>query len=202
MATTRTSSPESTSERRQQIVAIATRLFAAQGYAATTVRDIADEAGILSGSLYHHFSSKEALLEEIVHSYLDDLIAQFTAIVDKGDDPATTLDALIISAFETIGRIPHTVALYQNEATFLLTLPEFSFLIDSAARIETIWTDQIIAGQRAGQFRDSIDAALAYRFFRDGLWSTVRWYRPGGRHTIEAIGQNYLDLMHSGMLAR
>ncbi len=94
------------------------------------------------------------------------------------------------------------MALYQNEATFLLTLPEFSFLIDSAARIETIWTEQIIAGQREGQFRESIDPALAYRFFRDGLWSTVRWYRPGGRHTIEAIGQNYLDLMHSGMLAR
>src|SRR5262249_57938903 len=47
------------SERREEILAIAAKIFADKGYASTTVREIADAAGILSGSLYHHFDSKE-----------------------------------------------------------------------------------------------------------------------------------------------
>ncbi len=49
------------SSRRNQITAAAARQFAEQGFLATTIRDIAREAGILSGSLYHHFDSKESL---------------------------------------------------------------------------------------------------------------------------------------------
>ena len=68
----RAARPDHSSERRDQIIAIATRLIASRGYAATTVRDIADEAGILSGSLYHHFASKEAVLEEILRTFMYD----------------------------------------------------------------------------------------------------------------------------------
>ncbi len=50
------------SERRDEILAIAAQLFAERGFAATTVREIADAAGILSGSLYHHFDSKASMV--------------------------------------------------------------------------------------------------------------------------------------------
>ena len=53
-------------DRRQAILACAAELFATRGVAATTVRQIADEVGILSGSLYHHFESKEAIVDEII----------------------------------------------------------------------------------------------------------------------------------------
>ena len=59
------------SERRDEILAIAAQLFAERGFAATTVREIADAAGILSGSLYHHFDSKESMVDELVHEMLD-----------------------------------------------------------------------------------------------------------------------------------
>ena len=54
------------SERRARMVALAGELFAQKGYRATTVREIADAAGILSGSLYHHFDSKESIGDEIL----------------------------------------------------------------------------------------------------------------------------------------
>jgi AcrR family transcriptional regulator len=52
--------------RREELLAIAAELFAQRGFKNTTVRDIADAAGILSGSLYHHFDSKESMVDEIL----------------------------------------------------------------------------------------------------------------------------------------
>ena len=62
-------------DRRGELLAIAAQLFAERGLRETTVRDIADAAGILSGSLYHHFDSKESMVDEILRGFLDDLFA-------------------------------------------------------------------------------------------------------------------------------
>ena len=56
-------------DRRGELLAIAAGLFAEKGFKNTTVRDIADAAGILSGSLYHHFDSKESMVDEILRSF-------------------------------------------------------------------------------------------------------------------------------------
>ena len=57
-------------------------MFAERGLRATTVRDIADGAGILSGSLYHHFASKEEMVDELLHSFLDWLFGRYQEIID------------------------------------------------------------------------------------------------------------------------
>ena len=61
------------SARRDELLSTAGRLFAENGLRSTTVRDIADAAGILSGSLYHHFDSKESMVDEILRGFLDRL---------------------------------------------------------------------------------------------------------------------------------
>lgn len=198
---TRTERADQSSERRTQILAIAARLIASQGYSATTVRDIADEAGILSGSLYHHFSSKEAILEEILRSFMDGLLERFEEILAAGSSPRDTFDALVEHAFLTIEREPDAVGLYQNESAFLATQPGFEFVHEKSGRIEAIWLEVIREGQKSGAFRQSMDAGIAYRFLRDSLWSTVRWFRPGGRHTAASVSRHYLDLFHNGLLA-
>ncbi|HEY1106707.1 TetR/AcrR family transcriptional regulator [Agromyces endophyticus] len=187
--------------RREQIIAIARRQIASRGYSSTTVRDIADEAGILSGSLYHHFASKEAVLQEILRTFMDETLAQFERIVASSAGYRSHLDQLIEHAFLTIAERPDDVRIYQNETGFLMTQPGFEFLVDGAARIEELWLDQIIAGQRDGVFRDTVDPRLAFRFIRDAVWSTVFWYRPGGSHTAASVSENYLELLHSGLLA-
>jgi len=57
------------------VVQLAGELFAEKGYRATTVREIADAAGILSGSLYHHFDSKESIGDEILSGFINDVLA-------------------------------------------------------------------------------------------------------------------------------
>lgn len=192
---------EQSSERRDEILAIAARLIARRGYSATTVRDIAEEAGILSGSLYHHFSSKEAMLQEILHGFMNRLLSRYEQIAAETTDPRAGIDALVECAFETIDREPAAVGLYQNEAAFLATQPGFEFLAVDSERIEKIWIGQLTAGQEAGVFRQTNDASVTYRFIRDAVWSTVRWYRPGGRHTVAGVTEQFLALLHSGVRA-
>ncbi len=60
--------------RRAELLGIAARLFAERGFKNTTVRDIADAAGILSGSLYHHFDSKESMVDELLDTFQTDAV--------------------------------------------------------------------------------------------------------------------------------
>lgn len=194
------SAGEQGSDRRDQLLAIAGHLIASRGYSATTVRDIADEAGILSGSLYHHFSSKEAILEEILRSFMGGLRQRSEEIAAAGGGPRHVFDELVRTAFVTIETQPDAVGLYQNEAAFLAKLPGFEFVAEEGARIESIWQDVIQEGQRDGVFRADLDSAMTYRFIRDAVWSTVRWFRPGGRHSADSAGRHFLELIHSGLL--
>src|SRR6201997_2441405 len=79
------------SERRAHLVVLAGELFAQKGYRATTVREIADAAGILSGSLYHHFDSKESIGDEILSSFINEILADYQAAVGSGGDARSVL---------------------------------------------------------------------------------------------------------------
>lgn len=189
------------SDRRQQILAIAARLFGTQGYSLTTVRDIADEAGILSGSLYHHFESKEAIGREILLTFLDKLLAQYRAAVAEPGDPMQQLERLVRVSFQAINDDPDAVGLFQNESLFLRSELGFEFLEERANEVEAIWTEHLRQGQEVGTFRDSLDLPVLRRFMRDAIWSTVRWYHPGGRHTTDSLATEFLDLISHGILA-
>ena len=81
--------------RRAELLAIAARLFAERGFKNTTVRDIAEEAGILSGSLYHHFASKEAMVDELLDTFQTELWEQYDAIDASDRTPREKLEAVV-----------------------------------------------------------------------------------------------------------
>ncbi|MEV6110670.1 TetR/AcrR family transcriptional regulator [Streptomyces sp. NPDC051940] len=187
------------SARRSELLAIAAEMFATRGYAQTTVRDIADEAGILSGSLYHHFSSKEAMLTELLQDFLGGLRERFVRIVEEGDSPKEILDSLIRSSFDAIHETPHAVALYQKESSYLATVAGFDFVAETSRDIEGVWLGVLDAGRMAGAFRKDLDRDLVYRCIRDAVWSSVHWYRPGGRLSHDTMADQYIALLHDGL---
>jgi TetR/AcrR family transcriptional regulator, cholesterol catabolism regulator len=190
------------SARRTQLLSIAAELFATRGYSQTTVRDIADEAGILSGSLYHHFDSKEAMLEEILRQFMDGLLSRFTAIVEGSANPRETLDELIRASFATIHAESHAVALYQNEAALLNHVPEFEFVPKTGRAVEAVWLNVLVAGRESGDFRQDLDSNIVYRFIRDTVWASVRWYNPRGKLQHEKVADQFITLLHGGLLTR
>lgn len=81
--------------RREELLDIAGRLFAERGFRNTTVRDIADAAGILSGSLYHHFDSKEAMVDELLENFQSRLFVTYDEIVASDRSPRAKVEAVV-----------------------------------------------------------------------------------------------------------
>jgi AcrR family transcriptional regulator len=186
-------------ERREELLAIAAQVFAAQGYNATTVRKIADAAGILAGSLYYHFDSKESMLDEILSGFLDELWARYDAVLGAGLGPKETLEALVTESFREIDRHLDAVAIYQKESRHLGTRPHFAYLVESQQKFEKAWLGTLERGVATKVFRADLDVRLTYRFVRDTVWVAASWYRPGGRHSPEEIARQYLSMVLEGI---
>jgi AcrR family transcriptional regulator len=186
-------------DRRAELLAIAAELFAEHGRRTTTVRDIADAAGILSGSLYHHFDSKESMVDEILRSFLDELFARYREIIGRELAPRATLEAVVVASFEAIDRHHAAVAIYQAEARRLAGLPRFGYIGKRLTEFRRMWHDVLEAGIAEGSFRPDLDVELSYRFLRDTVWVGVGWYRPGGKLTIDEISHQYLSIVLNGI---
>jgi AcrR family transcriptional regulator len=185
--------------RRDELLGLAATMFAERGLRATTVRDIADGAGILSGSLYHHFSSKEEMVDELLHDFLDWLFKRYSEIVDSEANPLVRLKGLFMVSFEAIEHRHAQVVIYQDEAQRLLSQPRFSYLEDKNRQQRKMWLELLNQGVKEGYFRPDLEVDLIYRFIRDTTWVSVRWYRPGGPLTAEQVGQQYLAIVLGGI---
>jgi AcrR family transcriptional regulator len=194
-------STEPNATRREELLAITAGLFAKKGFRNTTVRDIADAAGILSGSLYHHFDSKESMVDEILSTFQEELFGQYDEILAGDADPRTKLEQAVLVSFEAIDKHHDEVAIFQNDAAYLLTFERFAYLADRNRQSREVWLTLLQGGIDAGVLRDDLDLELTYRFIRDTVWVAVSWYRPGGRRTHTEIAQQYLSILLEGIHA-
>ncbi|MFV8319308.1 TetR family transcriptional regulator KstR2 [Mycobacterium sp. 23] len=185
--------------RRDELLGLAAVMFAERGLRATTVRDIADGAGILSGSLYHHFASKEEMVDELLRGFLDWLFARYREIVANEPNPLERLKGLFMASFEAIEHRHAQVVIYQDEAQRLSLQPRFSYLDERNKQQRKMWVDLLHQGIEEGYFRPDLDVDLVYRFIRDTTWVSVRWYQPGGPLTAQQVGQKYLAIVLGGI---
>ncbi|HEU5036232.1 MAG TPA: TetR/AcrR family transcriptional regulator [Nocardioides sp.] len=186
-------------ERRDELLAIAAGLFAEKGFKNTTVRDIADAAGILSGSLYHHFDSKESMVDEILRTFQEELFGRYDEILASDADPLAQLEQAVLVSFDAIDQHHDEVAIFQNDAAYLLTFDRFAYLADRNRQSRQVWLTLLQNGIDAGVLRDDLDVELTYRFIRDTVWVAVSWYRPGGRRTHTEIARQYLSILLEGI---
>ncbi|MGI5488499.1 TetR/AcrR family transcriptional regulator [Microtetraspora malaysiensis] len=187
--------------RRAELLATAAEVFASRGYAATTVREIADAAGILGGSLYYHFDSKESIVDEILSTFLDDLWARYDEVLAVGLGARETMERLVEESFRAIDRHRAAVVIYQNESRHLSEGERFAYLRESWDRFERMWGELLDRGIKENAFRPDLDVPLVYRFLRDTVWVAASWYRPGGRLAADEIARRYLSMVLEGIQA-
>ena len=199
--TKRAATSASASERRDHLVKLAADLFARKGFQATTVREIAEEAGILSGSLYHHFDSKETIVDEVLTTFLDDLVGRYRAALGQEGEPREILSEMVRIGFGTLEPHRAAITVMQNDWNYLLSLSgdRFDYLVKAEDEVERMWVEQIKLGQAAGQFRADMDPKLTYRMIRDTIWVAVRWFRPGGRLNTAALAEHYITVLFDGL---
>ncbi|MEO6792869.1 MAG: TetR family transcriptional regulator KstR2 [Mycobacterium sp.] len=185
--------------RRDELLNLAATMIAERGLRATTVRDIADAAGILSGSLYHHFSSKEEMVDEVLRDFLDWLFTRYQQIIATHANPLDRLKGLFLASFDAIEHRHAQVVIYQDEAKRLSSQERFSYVDERNRQQRKMWVDVLQQGVQEGYFRPGLDVDLVYRFIRDTTWVSVRWYSPGGPLTAEQVGRQYLAIVLGGI---
>jgi AcrR family transcriptional regulator len=180
--------------RRREIDEIASELFHANGYAATSVRDIARALDIQAASMYAHVASKEDLLFSIV----DGAASSFEQAVDRAlqdtmsDDPVERIAAIVEAHVEVVTADPERSSVFVTEWRHLS--PERRAAIGLRRDAYEHRVRSVIAeGQVVGAFA-AIDPALAATFLLTALNGIATWYRPDGRLSADRIADHYVDL--------
>lgn len=195
--------------RRDEVLELAGELFARSGYATTTVRDIAGAAGILSGSLYHHFASKEAIVDALLQPFLDELLDRCDEIVASDLAPEAAFEALATASFDALDEHATAIAIYEDDGRRLEALPHFAYLREAGAHLAAVWTATIERGIASGTFRADLDPAVTYAYVRATLWDVARRTAgaadaagdgTGGRGTA-AVADRQLELLLRGIRA-
>jgi AcrR family transcriptional regulator len=180
--------------RRRQIEAVASSLFREQGYAGTSVRDIARGLAIQGASLYAHVASKEDVLWAIVRRAAD----QFEAAADEAD--RATRGATAPGRLEALVQA-HVGVLTIDVGQASVFVREWrSLSTERRARMgarrdayEGRWRALIADGSRTGAFAPA-DAPLAATYLLTALNGIVTWYRPDGPLSPRAIAAEYVAL--------
>ncbi|MEV5647304.1 TetR/AcrR family transcriptional regulator [Nocardia sp. NPDC052254] len=189
------------STRRQDILFHAAKLFSRRGVAGTTVRDIADDVGILSGSLYHHFASKDAIVFEIVTTFVDDLNARYEAALVPGETARQRLDRMVAVSFEAATDHPFATEIYQNESS-VSAQPDGSRIAVAVRRANGYWADAIARGVAAGEFRADVNPDHFHRMLRESVWLTVRFHRASLEHDAERLRHDLVAVFLDGFGAQ
>jgi TetR/AcrR family transcriptional regulator, cholesterol catabolism regulator len=199
--TERRSGRPASSARREAMLELAAELFAEKGFRATTVRDIADAAGVLSGSLYHHFDSKESIVDKLLSEFLHDLLTRYQEVVAAGESPRVMLERFIEVAFDALPRHRAAIVVFQQDGAYLAGFERFGYINEIASQIERLWVEVIESGVAAGEFVTE-NPKLAYHFIRDAVWVSVRWYRPDGEWSTSDLSRQFIAVMINGLAPR
>lgn len=189
------------SDRHRAIRDSAAALFARNGIAQTSVREIADSVGILSGSLYHHFASKDQVVEEIIGIYLDDLLERYRSAALRDMAPRAALENLIRASLEMIRDHPEATQIYQTEGNYIRRLPQSDRVRAVVSQIQQTWIDVLDRGVDTGVFRAGIDPVVAHRLIRDAIWFTARWFRPSAEMSRDDLVRECIAIFVDGLAA-
>jgi AcrR family transcriptional regulator len=144
--------------KQDQILHAAVRVFARQGYEATRVGDIAKEAGVAYGLVYHYFESKEAVLEAVFREAWGRLLAAVALAEETGDDAREQLSLVVKIVLRSWRDDPDLVRLLVREIT---RSPHIQDELDEIAQAFASLERIVVRGQEEGTFRADLDARLA-----------------------------------------
>jgi TetR/AcrR family transcriptional regulator, fatty acid metabolism regulator protein len=151
-------------DRRRQILDAAIRVFARQGFHSCRVSDIADEAGVAYGLVYHYFASKDQVLNELFSERWSLMLAAIDEVDGRPIASRDKLDAVAGFIIDSYRHDPELMKVIIVEVTRAANsfgrthLPEISRAYDSIAKI-------VGDGQERGEFRRDVDAGFASMWF-------------------------------------
>src|SRR3954451_1402823 len=187
--------------RRLEIVDIAARVFARQGFHATSIDDLVEATGLKRGGLYHYISSKEDLLIAAHERFIAPLL-----------ENARTIAAEALPADEALRRLAHAlmhdIATYQDQVTVFLHEwreiehdSEWSHVREARREFEWI-VQSILRRGEADRLFTVRDSRLTCLGFLGMINYSYMWYRQAGPHTADEIAEHFVEIFLSGIRAQ
>jgi AcrR family transcriptional regulator len=164
-------------EKRKVLLDAAVRVFARAGYHGSRVGDIAEEAGVAHGLLYHYFSSKEEVLQTIFRENWGELLERFRAVEAAHEPAPEKLEGIAKILLRTWRNDPDLVTVMVREVARSAHLEGQVEEVREAFAIVQRVVEQ---GQRDGSFREDVDARLASWLLYGGLEEVLTGWVLGG----------------------
>jgi AcrR family transcriptional regulator len=191
---TRGDGPLMSSPRADAIRQEAVRLFAEQGYAATSMRDIASAVGLLPGSLYAHLDSKEQLLLDIIESGIDEFLDAIEPVVAAPGPADHKLRGAITTHMSLIaGGLKQTSVVFHHWR--FLTGAGQDRVVEKRNLYERKFIVILEEGVATGIFASDLDLRIAVLVILGALNWAPEWFSPYGKGTPTEIGDRVADLL-------
>ena len=188
-------------EKRRLLIAAAVRVFARKGYHTCRVGDIAEEAGVAHGLLYHYFTSKEEVLESVFRDTWSEVLEAFRAVETGDEAPREQLGHIAAILLRSWRRDPDLVRVLVREVA---RSPQVQSKVEELGQaFKTI--ERIVArGQERGVFRTDLDPRLASWIFYGGieeiLTGWVLGQLPDADEDVAAAERTVVEVLCDGIL--
>ena len=183
---------------RQDILDAAAQVFRQKGFHGASMNDIAEAVNLQKASLYHHVSSKQEILFELLDQSLKLLLEQISAIYAEDVSADRKLRSMIQGYLQILADNLDLAAvlLFEHRA---LERRQHARHVPNRDKFEALWRDVISEGVRTKTFQCE-DPALAARALLGLLNWTITWYHPEGEKSIGQIADEYSNLLLKGLL--
>ena len=185
-------------DRQAQLLRIACRFFARYGYKGTSLRAIAGEAEITKAALYYHFPNKNTLYERIVLEGLRVLVEEVTEATELARTAREKLRSFMLTTAQIYVRDPDLWTAGSNAFWVDEESVPRSAAIALRDRYEKLLRACIAQGVDSGEFK-AVDPAIAGRAVLSVVNGLSRWFRPGGKLSVEQVIDQYLDILLGGL---
>jgi len=186
--------------RKEIILQEAAHLFREKGYLASNLRELAKRSGIQGGSIYHHFSSKQEILFQLMDHTMNDMIGKLSAALSATDCPLERLRRTIRFHIEYHVTGPDQTYITDDE---LRNLEPDNYLkvVAKRDRYQQL-IEEVFRGGKEQQNWQVPDIKLYSRALIQMCAGVSTWFKPEGPLTIAAIADQYADLFCRGLLER
>jgi AcrR family transcriptional regulator len=179
---------------RGKLLQTAAHLFRAKGYERTTVRDLAGAVGIQSGSIFHHFKSKDEILRSVMEETILYNTALMRAALADAEDLRERLLALIRCELQSImGGTGEAMAVLVYEWRSLSPEGQ-AYILGLRDIYEQMWLDVLGEARAAGYCEG--DPFILRRFLTGALSWTMTWFRQDGSMTLDDLAEQALLLVY------
>lgn len=186
--------------RKQIILKEAARLFREKGYIASNLRELAKRAGIQGGSIYHHFSSKQDILFQLMDNTMTDMVTSLSAVLAGTDDPEEKLRLLLRFHISYTICGPDETYITEDELRNL-NADNYLQIIAKRDAYQKLFEEVFLAGyQQQGWM--VVDPKLMARAAIQMGTGVASWYKPEGPMSIDQISTYYAELLCKGLLPR